>query len=85
MSGAVMGALPMEVREALDRMPAVGDGMGIVWAHGITDTGVDVGNAMLKGQYDNVLERASALAAASIRLVEYINKRQAAGRSGEIS
>ena len=69
-----MDALPMEVREALERMPAVGDSMGIVWAHAMASTGLDVDKAMLKGQYGNAVERAAKLAAASIRLVEYLNQ-----------
>jgi hypothetical protein len=69
-----MDALPSEVREALEQMPAVGDSMGIVWSCALADTGIDVSRSMLKGQYDVTLERAAKLAAASIRLVEYLNQ-----------
>ena len=69
-----MDALPMEVQEALEQMSAVGDSMGIIWAHAMADTGLDADRAMLKGQYCIALERAAKLAAASIRLVEYLNQ-----------
>lgn len=69
-----MDALPVEVREALERMPAVDGGMGIVFSCAIADTGLAIGPAMVKGRYDYALERATKLAAASIRLVEYIKQ-----------
>jgi len=71
----VIDALPIDVRQVLDRMPAVRDA-NIVgsWAMGIAKTGQDVFDAVLRERNTEAREAASRLAAASIRLVEYLNQ-----------
>ena len=70
-----MDALPIEVREALERMPSICDPhMAAVWAHGMASCGVEVCKDMSKGRQDSARETAVRLAAAGIRLVEYLNQ-----------
>jgi len=67
-------ALPMEVREALGRMPAVTDAVALTLAHGLATGGLDVCEALLKEQHASAREMAVRLAAASIRLVEHLEE-----------
>ena len=67
-------ALPIEVREELDRMPAVTSPTAYAWSHGMARSGLSVCTDMLEGRHGSAREKAVLLAAASIRLVEYLNQ-----------
>ncbi|MGD9610486.1 MAG: hypothetical protein AB7U59_13845 [Desulfovibrionaceae bacterium] len=70
----MIDALPIDVRQILDRMPAVTDEVEVVWVQGLAACCTDVCKAMLQGNPSRAREVASRLAAASIRLVEYLNQ-----------
>jgi hypothetical protein len=70
-----MTAVPTEILEAVENLPAVsGEGMAFVWAHGMASCGLDVCTSLRDGRHDSAQDAAVRLAAASIRLVEYLNQ-----------
>ena len=69
-----MDALPIDVRQVLERMPAVTGEVEVVWVQGLVECCADVCKAMVQDNFPRAREVASRLAAASIRLVEYLNQ-----------
>jgi hypothetical protein len=69
-------SLPVEVRQALDRLPAVASAdVAAIWVHGIASAGFDVCEGIIKGRETEARQTAARLAAACIRLVEYLEDR----------
>ena len=67
--------VPIEVRAAVENLPAVsGQEMALVWAHGMASCGGDVCKSLFDGRHDSARDAAVRLAAASNRLVEYLNQ-----------
>jgi hypothetical protein len=70
-----MDALPIEVRQALDRMPMVtGPGTADVLTVAIAKAGLSLCQGQRRGREDTKRQAAAKIAAACIRLVEHFDQ-----------
>ncbi len=68
-------ALPIEVREALERMPSASTaGDATALARGLARDGLHVMQASIQGREAEMRQAAARLAAAGIRLVEHLDQ-----------